>query len=78
MVVAEPIQALEYLRSSGVFPFSTKEGVLYTAESIDIVINTMHKYQKIEEIIHDDWIKGVNSGATLNKIEEVLEDGKIY
>lgn len=34
------------------------------------------KYQKIEQIIHDDWIKGVNSGATLNKIEEVLEDGK--
>lgn len=39
-----------------------------------IAINIMHKYQKIEQIIHDDWIKGVNSGATLNKIEEVFEN----
>lgn len=41
-----------------------------------MAIDTMRKYQKIEQIIHDDWIKGVNSGATLNKIEEVLEDGR--
>lgn len=38
-------------------------------------VKIIEKYQKIEQIIHDDWIKGVNSGATLNKIEEVLEDG---
>ena len=42
--------------------------------SLDMAIDIMRKYQKIEQIIHDDWIKGVNSGATLNKIEEVLED----
>ena len=43
--------------------------------ALDMAINTMRKYQKIEQIIHDDWIKGVNSGATLNKIEKVLENG---
>jgi hypothetical protein len=43
--------------------------------SLSEAIDTMRKYQKIKQIIHDDWIKGVNSGATLNKTEEVLEDG---
>ena len=47
MIIAEPIQTLEYLRDSGVFPFSTKEGVLYTVGPIDIAIDTMRKYQKI-------------------------------
>ena len=42
--------------------------------SLSKAIDTMRKYQKIKQIIHDDWIKGVNSGATLNKIEKVLED----
>ena len=51
MTIAEPIQTLEYLRDSGVFPFSTKEGVLYTAESIDVVIDDMCKYKKIEQIV---------------------------
>lgn len=48
MTIAKPIQTLEYLRDSGVFPFSTKEGVLYTAESIDAVIETMRKYQMFQ------------------------------
>lgn len=47
MTIAEPIQTLEYLKNSGVFPFSTVDGVLYTAESIDVVINTMRKYQEL-------------------------------
>ena len=49
MTIAEPIQTLEYLRDSGVFPFITKEGVLYRAESIDVAIDTMRKHQKLEQ-----------------------------
>ena len=48
MTIAEPIQTLEYLRDSGVFPFNTKKGVLYTAESIDVAIDTMRKYQQLQ------------------------------
>ena len=73
MSIAEPIQTLEYLRDSGVFPFSTVDGVLYTIESIDAVIDTMRKYQNIEEIA-----KAYKNGATalgcINEICEVLED----
>jgi phosphoribosyl-AMP cyclohydrolase len=46
------------------------------SQSLGCALDTMRKYQKIEQIIHDDWIKGVNSGATLNRIEEVMKDGK--
>jgi hypothetical protein len=53
MKVAEPIQTLEYLRDSGVFPFSTVDGVLYTVESIDVVIDTMRRYKKIEQIVDE-------------------------
>lgn len=44
--------------------------------ALNAAIDSMRKYQKIKQIIHDDWIKGVNSGATVNKIEEVIEDGQ--
>lgn len=70
MTIAEPIQTLEYLRDSGVFPFSTKEGVLYRAESIDVAIDTMRKYQKIEDIYYHQ------SGEALeNSLKAVIEDG---
>lgn len=55
MSIAEPIQTLEYLRDSGVFPFSTKEGVLYTIESIDVAIDTMRKYQTMQEVLEKVW-----------------------
>lgn len=77
MTIAEPIQTLEYLRDSGVFPFSTKEGVLYTVTSIDIAIETMRKYQKIREIafpLQFCTTDKLNHEAIM-KICEVLEDG---
>ncbi len=74
--IAEPIQTLEYLRDSGVFPFSTKEGVLYTTESIDVAISTMHKYQKIVSIVslNDEEFKQCGL-KELKEILEVIEDG---
>ena len=53
--IAEPIQTLEYLRDSGAFPFNSKEGVLYTAESIDVAISTMRKYQTMQEVLEKVW-----------------------
>lgn len=75
MSIAEPIQTLEYLRDSGVFPFSTTEGVLYTAGSIDLAIEIMRKYQRIQEIAkaHKNGATGL---ACMNEICEVIEDGK--
>ena len=77
MTIAEPIQTLEYLRDSGVFPFSTKEGVLYRAESIDVAIDTMRKYQKIAEL-YDYWRSGKceYTISCMENIGKVLEDGK--
>ena len=54
MTIAEPIQTLEYLKNSGGFPFSTKEGVLYTETSIDVAIDTMRKYQQLEDFAR--WV----------------------
>ncbi len=74
MKIAESIQTLEYLRDSGVFPFSTKKGVLYTAESIDVAIDTMHKYRRIKEQV-DIAIDTENfaiSGARLIQIREII------
>ena len=75
MKIAEPIQTLEYLRDSGVFPFSTKEGVLYTTESIDVAISTIHKYQKIVSIVslNDEEFKQCGL-KELNEILEVIAD----
>jgi len=74
MKIAEPIQTLEYLRDSGVFSFSTKEGVLYTVESIDVAIETMKKYQKIEQILDDCDLE---AWEVLEEIKKVVEDGNV-
>ncbi len=74
MTIAEPIQTLEYLKNSGVFPFSTKEGVLYTAESIDALIDTIRKYQKIQEIVKNTQ-QLCNYGNAFIDIREVVEYG---
>ncbi len=71
MIIAEPIQTLEYLKDSGVFPFQYN-GVFYTVESIDVAIDTMRKYRKIEEIMKETH-EGIIT--KYQKIEEVLKDG---
>ena len=71
MTIAESIQTLEYLRDSGVFPFSTKEGVLYTTESIDAVIENMHKYKKIVDIVSLNGEEFKQCG--LKELKEILE-----
>ena len=75
MTIAKPIQTLEYLRDSGVFPFSTVDEVLYTEESIDVAIDTMRKYQKIEQIVNDRY--GKPTFKFMDAIVKVVEDGKI-
>ena len=73
--IAEPIQTLEYLKDSGVFPFNTKEGVLYTAGSIDVAISTMNKYQKIKHII-SKWDAGIydDEGLCDAEVLEMISD----
>lgn len=46
------------------------------ADATSKAIDTMRKYQKIEQIIMDDWDKGYQHSETLNRIKEVIEDGK--
>lgn len=75
MKIAEPIQTLEYLRDSGVFPFSSKEGVLFTTESIDVAIDTMEKYQKITEIVKSKTTR-LSYDIGFRQIKKVVEDGK--
>ena len=75
MTIAEPIQTLEYLRDSGVFPFQYK-GVLYTVESIDVAIETLHKYQKIKQIV-EHWINEDEVGMSdywMGRIKEVTNE----
>ena len=44
-------------------------------DSIDVAVNIMRKYQKIEQIVKA-W-NDMNSFDSMKQISEVLEDGKI-
>ena len=45
-------------------------------EAYDISIDTMRKYQKIEQIV-SAWDDDENAMILVHKIKEVIEDGKI-
>ena len=45
-------------------------------EAFDMAIDTMHKYQKVEQI-YSDYLKYMNPDNLADRIGEVLEDGKI-
>ena len=49
------------------------------AQALDLAIETMRKYQKIEQIL-SDWINDDLVGMSdywIGRIKEVIEDGKI-
>lgn len=39
------------------------------------LVGWLRKYQKIEQIVMDDWIKGYQHSETISRIKEVIEDG---
>lgn len=47
---------------------------VYITEAFDLVVDTMRKYQKIEQILKDIPYGGE---VTVRRIQEVVEDGKM-
>ena len=76
MTVDEQIKALEYLKKCGIFPFSdTRTGIVITDEYVDGAIDTMRKYQKIQQILKSLDDGEINYPQMTYYLREVLEDG---
>ena len=80
MTSEEQIKALEYLKKCGIFPFSdTRTGIVITDEYVDGAIDTMRKYQKIEQIVNEYnlqlWNNTSDGAYNFQRIREVIEDG---
>ena len=65
MTIDEDIEMLEYIRQDFM---GCRQGV-----ALQDAINTMRKYQQIEQILHNGFGKGVY--AVFDEIVKVVEDG---
>lgn len=83
ITIDSAIRDLIYLKGCGIFPFNyrtdTKQLTIATDECVVIAIETMRKYQRIQEIINiwsNDTGKDNLSGEYyLRDIREVIKDG---
>ena len=76
MTIEEQIKALEYLKKCGIFPFSdVRTGIVITDEYVDGAINTMRKYQKIQQILKSLDDGEISYPQMAYYLREVLEDG---
>ena len=77
MTIDECIDELEWIKLTGIYPYGNTQDKLHTDDYIDVVINIMRKYQKIQEIVNrsDDFIYR-NAEYRLQKIKEVIENAK--
>ena len=72
------IDELEWIKSTGIYPYGNTQDKLHTDDYIDVVIDTMRKYQYIQEI-YKSWRTGDYKGSTecMEEIGEVLENGNV-
>ena len=83
MTIDEVISDLTELKICGVVPFTkgTISGGNYkviTGDCVDEAIHIIHKYQKIQEIVRNHDVDNMPEDYWyIDKIREVLEDGKI-
>ena len=72
------IDELEWIKTTGIYPYGNTQDKLHTDDYIDVVIETMRKYQKITEIEtkwHNDM--SFKTSMAMTEIEEVIEDGNV-
>ena len=67
MAIDEAIPKIQFVRNA----LNDDTGI---AKAYDIAIDTMHKYQKIEQILKDIPYGGE---VTVRRIQEVIEDGNV-
>lgn len=72
MTIDEQIKALEYLKECGIFPFSdTRTGIIVTDEYVDGAIDTMRKYQKIEQA-YSAYLETMNPETLADLISAII------
>lgn len=65
------IDELNWIKTTGVYPYGNTQDKLHTDDYIDTVIGILCKYQKVEDIYYHQ------SGEALeNSLRAVIEDGK--
>lgn len=76
MTIDEAIRDLVYLKWCGIFPFNYvtdgKQLTIATDECIAVAVDTMRKYQKIEELV-TKWSTWNADNHYVSKIREILD-----